>query len=356
MMRASVLKSGHRTHLLRRDVVVNSCLQLLAYALCGDGLEVGLGQDLVDDGRVGRYLLRRDCRTHPKPGCVSRFHGLWVWRCSVDWPAGLRRGWRLGEGKLTRHDGRPQQQRHQQRRRRHQQQRSSSSRNGRASGSRKQLRASELGAGEKRGGQVGSAAQAGVVDEDVRARRRRLQWPGRRGWSEALRKRAAGITEGERLQGTQDTPHSQGRLGAARSTGGACRQVQVQTHAQEPVRVRRRGCDAPDTRLQRARGRVSWLEERRLGSGFWVLGFWLVLGAAPAAEPLVCSACVQWLFWLPRPQPRTNTLAALLSPTRPRNALARCLVARLRQLASRPPAPPKHSTASHRRARLAVAN
>jgi hypothetical protein len=44
-------------HLLMRDVVVNPCLKLFPNTLCGDGGEVTVSKNGVNDGRVRRLLL-----------------------------------------------------------------------------------------------------------------------------------------------------------------------------------------------------------------------------------------------------------------------------------------------------------
>ena len=49
------------THFLRSDIIINLLLQSLSYAFGRDGLEVGRGEDIVDDGAVGRFLLRGHC-------------------------------------------------------------------------------------------------------------------------------------------------------------------------------------------------------------------------------------------------------------------------------------------------------
>ena len=48
------------THFLRSDVVVQLFLELLSYPFRRDGVEVGGGEDLVDEGAVGSMLLWRD--------------------------------------------------------------------------------------------------------------------------------------------------------------------------------------------------------------------------------------------------------------------------------------------------------
>lgn len=50
-----------RSYLLARQIMADLLLQLFAYALGGNGIEVGVGEDLVDDGAVCRMLLERDC-------------------------------------------------------------------------------------------------------------------------------------------------------------------------------------------------------------------------------------------------------------------------------------------------------
>lgn len=48
-------------YLLRSQVILDLILQLFTNALGRDGVEVGVGQDLVDDGAVGGSLLWGNC-------------------------------------------------------------------------------------------------------------------------------------------------------------------------------------------------------------------------------------------------------------------------------------------------------
>lgn len=50
-----------RSYLQRSQVKVDFVLEVFANALGGDGVEVGFGQDAVDEGAVGGTLLGRNC-------------------------------------------------------------------------------------------------------------------------------------------------------------------------------------------------------------------------------------------------------------------------------------------------------
>ena len=50
-----------QAYLLRCQVIVHPFLQSIANALRGDGLQVGVCKDLVDDCRIRSALLGRDC-------------------------------------------------------------------------------------------------------------------------------------------------------------------------------------------------------------------------------------------------------------------------------------------------------
>jgi hypothetical protein len=47
--------------LLRSYVIADSLLEAFANAFGGDGVEVGGGEDFIDDGAVGGFLLLWDC-------------------------------------------------------------------------------------------------------------------------------------------------------------------------------------------------------------------------------------------------------------------------------------------------------
>lgn len=49
-----------RSYLLVGDVIFNPVLKTLAYSLRRDGVEVGGGEDLVDDGAIRSALLGRN--------------------------------------------------------------------------------------------------------------------------------------------------------------------------------------------------------------------------------------------------------------------------------------------------------
>lgn len=51
--------AGPNPYLLARQIMTNLLLELLSYALGGYGIEVGVGQDIVNDGAVGRVLFER---------------------------------------------------------------------------------------------------------------------------------------------------------------------------------------------------------------------------------------------------------------------------------------------------------
>lgn len=61
---AGIRRRRHRmsaeAHLFRSYIMVNACLQTLADPLGGDGVEIAVGKNIIDDDDVGGFDLRRN--------------------------------------------------------------------------------------------------------------------------------------------------------------------------------------------------------------------------------------------------------------------------------------------------------